>query len=857
MSQSVIANDPAAQSSQERLEGNRWFAPRVNRWLVWKESRQVAPLVFALWATMLFIMFASAFYGVPSYRRHVFLRQWLILFPGLFATGAGALLVGQERSSRTMEWFALLPISATRIWAAKLLAGLAGLTVMWLASFLILALVEGGGRSAFLWGSRSGSVAGSQFVSFLLHSIFILLCGYLTAWQIKNQFFAILAIVPLACLPILTSSLVSFFILEKGQRFLTPAQDSAVGLWAFAVLIPSVLVLGYRSAIRSLSPQRAPSIRLEKFVGAAEVVGQPVSVPKFGTQVAPLIWQSIHGNRAMLSLLSATLFATTALIWWCLSYPQKLSESHEDLRTALVGALFLLPLAVSWLGVCVFKNDGACERVKFLADRGVSPHKIWIARQAIPCVIVSNGLLLYLVLTVFAGTTERAALIPGVVIAVLMTLAIYSVSQLVSQITRPLTLAVVLAPMASLFAILWMSHCFESLGVWLGWIAVAVALPLPATWMMMPRFADSRALWKNWLVCAGVIMGMILIPLAPVIVKLRAADHMSRQTKSSLWKEALQIHSTARIGAYLSTNQITKPSLADPLDEIVNWSMRQQTQTPDELIPNLNRLRDAPDMPGSIDPYTQGSLFMRLQAERVRFENADDRKAAWNRFASWLDSASLLIRAQRNSRSWVDQELADQLEIWLAESLVSEAVAAHLDEGFLRTVAGRLPTKSERRKARREAVLFSWRRWVAEPNKWELGHQLGVVRVLDVLKGEPSGLVASLENTRAEAIVDTAISALQNPDALDWRERMHRLLGRPPGKFETGPYGDQLRSVPAISLLRGYRVNQPCRFWGLPWEDAVEQLVSNARNTDPPPEERSETVAAPEEEPASEEKTNE
>ena len=75
-------------------------------------------------------------FAVPS--------TWLKPLPwvALAAVGAGALLVGQEKELRTLQWLASLPIAASSIVRVKLGAGLAGLLLLWLFSSLLFALMH-------------------------------------------------------------------------------------------------------------------------------------------------------------------------------------------------------------------------------------------------------------------------------------------------------------------------------------------------------------------------------------------------------------------------------------------------------------------------------------------------------------------------------------------------------------------------------------------------------------------------------------------------------------------------------------------------------------------------------------------
>ena len=110
--------------------------------LCWKEARQIAPLAIALLAinTGLHLLPLSSS-EAELQGLHILL---LNLMPCLFASGAGALLVSQEKEQRTIGWLSSLPIASSQILRAKLSVGFAGLAIIWLACLLITLIFDRG-----------------------------------------------------------------------------------------------------------------------------------------------------------------------------------------------------------------------------------------------------------------------------------------------------------------------------------------------------------------------------------------------------------------------------------------------------------------------------------------------------------------------------------------------------------------------------------------------------------------------------------------------------------------------------------------------------------------------------------------
>jgi hypothetical protein len=73
----------------------------------------------------------------------------------------------------------------------------------------------------------------------------------------------------------------------------------------------------------------------------------------------------------------------------------------------VVLAVLLVFLATSWLGVLAFHGDLLHQRIRFLAERGVSPGKVWATRHAVPLSLLA------VLLVVVLGLVEVSARIAG------------------------------------------------------------------------------------------------------------------------------------------------------------------------------------------------------------------------------------------------------------------------------------------------------------------------------------------------------------------------------------------------------------------------------------------------------------
>ncbi|MEO8269896.1 MAG: ABC-2 transporter permease, partial [Aureliella sp.] len=106
--------------------------------LWWKELRQLLPLVGLLFIVGLLLQLLTLVTPSDFEWRNAAV---VLGMPGLFAAGAGALLVGQEKELHTFNWLRSLPVPPRDVVRTKLLAGLLGLLLVWLVSLSLVAAV--------------------------------------------------------------------------------------------------------------------------------------------------------------------------------------------------------------------------------------------------------------------------------------------------------------------------------------------------------------------------------------------------------------------------------------------------------------------------------------------------------------------------------------------------------------------------------------------------------------------------------------------------------------------------------------------------------------------------------------------
>ncbi|QDT07143.1 ABC-2 family transporter protein [Rubripirellula lacrimiformis] len=815
-----------------------------NRWLWWKEFRMLMPLALMLVgvALLLFVMTAlmGNSYDVNSYVDDV--RLLLpIAFPILFAVGCGAVLVGQEREQRTIEFMSSLPLEPRQWIAVKFAVAMLGLLAMWIFALLCLMAMDDGHGSISHWrigGIQGMSNAPVAYPLWIVHSVYLTICGFYAAWRIRHPFHALVAVVALACLPLAISELFRYVVYVAQRHHLSGEDVRMVTTGLIALLIPIMGWLAYRSAMRILMPQTvglAESAMPETRHGASDAVARSgntrsfwSTAPVMGSNWSSMIWQSIRS--APLAIAIPTVLLVAAITGNLMLSEQTLSNSR-----VIFGTLILVsPIAVSWLGVLVFQNDGSAERIRFLADRGVSPTKAYFARHAIPFAILCGCLCLYSLLALrrtFAAPGDPMQLtIPSLLTVGFAAWVIYSTSQWTSQLFRTLILSAIVGPVVSLMVLGWFVWSIGALETPLWLVAICSLAPMLATWWSMRRYMDMRDRPSSTLAALGVAVVLIGVPVGAATMRVRQIPDMASATRTNLLDEAEKIRRSAFSPIVLSLSKgndavfrRTDRSEMLPIDQVEQW-LKTRHPTPQQMIPALADVRQHPELAASADKFAFFNLFNTLMYQRLTYESDPESKASWQAFSPWLVAASEIAQSLRNSTQWKDQETADMLEIWIADTLGVPGMDAWKDDPSYQSTVAHLPTSAKRNAARRSAVLATWARYLAKrDNSLDQG-----------LSYQPAYLATWMRSRRADAIVETALAGLRSHDQSDskssgdasdaWLRQMHHLQMMPTMPFDFGPYAPRIRSRPAIELIRSGST-YPAEFWGMPWETTIDQLI--------------------------------
>lgn len=687
----------------------------VDRALFWKESRQVLPLflsVLGLWLVLVLLAIIAqlVFNKELNYSLGLFIGP-----PIIFATGVGVLLVGNEKDQRTLGWFQSLPISPWRIARTKLAVAIGSVLLIWLVSFLldvVLTAIFGNLRSLLSDNPRDGILTVAMFVAV---SIFIALTGLATAWKLNSSLFALLSLVPIGIAVWIAAVPVGRLILGA-ETF----EDPAYWYYLLTLAVGSIAAVayGWRASLKALGPQAVPRPLWGQTANRAELQTAAVWERPIQPAVSALLWQNAIQNRWLWLALAAMLLLGT---WATVIVPYEFNGSIvRSIDEALVQLGILIGcLAACWIGVFAYQGDRMHQRIRFLADRGVSPTRVWWTRHWIPAVIIlAAGLLRFALRPGQAwGVDELPSVVTYDFFRFLgIAFGIYGVSQWASHWLRSPIIAAVLVPLVTLmvgvFAIFAL-ELFEA-PAWL--LGVSVLVLFFATWFQAKAWMDGSWNWKYYAKHAGFLAIALVLPLIPGLWRIATMPSIDSNLKQTLTKLSTE---TTVPGAELPMARSATTDLPlHPRDFYVSSTLHSvglAYAANEELRASMLQ-RIAEGAPGwfGLDPRSGlESLLGRLESTRQALSETrseaelETAKTEYRQLMSFLIDWVVWKRMALDLRS---QNHSETIEIAiLGECLHPVRRQAMGEELYQR--AAKLLTDSATRDAYRQRVLA--RAWVA------------------------------------------------------------------------------------------------------------------------------------------------
>ncbi|MFN9383384.1 MAG: hypothetical protein ACK56R_01445 [Pirellulaceae bacterium] len=847
MSSLDSVSHPKSMSLATGISSPWWRSP-----LLWKELRQVAPLAIFVFlfggGLLLLTLVAEAYSGrlnAAHWTGH--LMPWMSL-PIFFATGVGALLVGSEKDSRTLQWLQSLPISAKQIAWNKTIAILLSLGMVAALSFLLW-LLSGVLHGVWPLTHPSASMDTDSRWMFAINSLvslFLAFAGFAFAWRFQSSFVALAMLVPASLLVWLTAYGISWFF-----DYSRPDLGSRSYFGTLLVATVGLAVDSWRQSQRYLgvSPGGADGFDSWRWLfpwkqpaNAALLEEQGVSWLK-REPVAPLtgmLWQTIRQYRLWWGAVAlfgiAAIIASSRIPYDTPGYLLPLSRYDTEVASTL---LYLLGVAVCWLGVFAYQGENIRDRVRFYADRGVSPRLLWVTRHWVPLLLLIGLTLVRYLARGFSGLSGES-LLPAMRAMdagrfLVIGLAIYSVGQWVSQCVNSPVVATVLATVVANAMIFY--YLFAVLSLEAPWwlLPVPPLLFFVATaWLMQP-WMERKIDWRFKLQQVAWAAVALAIPLVPGTIEIWNMPRMKGEVRQELTALAgtglVQGRLVDRLPKSINYYADAVSLESVPGDVAANETSRRQLRA--DLIQRgwdaatVNRWLGR----GGIRIGITEMISLRKQLEAEEQSEGTQGATSQTEYRSMLSHFPKLIRDLRATGTLRLCDEAEQLEVALLHECRLAESRQRMGDRLFSQVAQVLGESDQRDQARKVALAIAWMdlqqsrkvgttRWGKSPGGYAPDQ---FFRYGSIQSGGLTSLINNIRMMRASELWAQDLWDLLKLSGAEDRKRARVDYTNNLGLFLTPPdlYDD-------LVWLGGDATTNsaiPCQHWRGDWEEAAKALA--------------------------------
>lgn len=755
-------------------------AASITKWQLWgrvlfKESRPLIPLLLSLAILSLLghvLVEIQRTFNSLSDMFHAAHAVPYALNPILFALGAAAILVSQEKEQRTLLWYSSLPIAPRTIVQSKIIVGLVGIALSWFISLCIAVPF-----STEVLRVRAESPTDILYV-LPMTAVFIFGVTFGLAWIFGAAIPALLSLIPVVLLTILTASVITNF--TDSDTYVTrdvyTSATPIIWLMSYMLALSVVGFFAWRTGSRSFV---APGGRSINRTGSSKLAYVPEThffSMNRASERGALLWHAWRQNRTLILALIVTGLAS----WLLFNFEDQ--GQMANLAITFVGGSFALLL--TWVGALSMGADQHLRRIYFLAERGISPSKIWLSRIVVPftilifiAIIVVGGQ--WLLKDIVANGSPRLI---AILVAVLFSFVAVTVSHWWGQLGLSRVVTLCGAPLTFALAIGYYTSLVSSFIAPL-WLTLAMlAIPPLATWFSMRAWMDRRFTISYYIRHGLFLLAAVVTPLIPFGFQLATVPRMSSANRQLYLSEYRQFLSAApaaggwsgfwRFEAKELPFQITVPPIEVLIKDL--YSADNKKRFPNGVVlppiqsdlveadPALNT--DSQDVamgaglqgPGGagmaiVDPQNLERQF-RLNILKelppigdimedlvTKFEEELDRNPVALRYSAtiykieidaiqkgfalaakpddekiklrWESSVRLLGKiatALRKSVTIVDQNHADSVEQTILQILQTDIAKQSLDQNLYQSLVAQIADIESRKKSRRRALLYSW-----------------------------------------------------------------------------------------------------------------------------------------------------
>lgn len=669
--------------------------------LLGKEAKQLAPLLAVLLGCGVLLQLLGLLQETAN--RIGFHTTGLLLIPVLFAVGAGPLLVSQEKEQRTLRWMASLPVRPWSIVVSKLIVSMLSLIVIWCISLVL----------TFAFCPSVFATASSNDMELLFwpaNTFFLLTMGFALAWTLPTAGSTLVAL-------LLSASTAGVFagLVQEALGTSFSNADFLGCLSFFQLLITAILILAAirfgKSSFVSEAKRESSFSWARRREHSTLVVDRTKTPPL--SPASSLIWQIGWQNR----MLWVGVFFIVLMGLASVAYVTEFLQSSTILQiSASVGCLVL-----SWLGASVFGSDANQGRIRFLAERGVAPFKIWWTRLALPLGCVIFGLLVFLLMNQAWDLSQNVNRGSGFspMLGGLMTLAVlmtFGLTQWLPQWTRSTLIAFCISPALAIFSFIYFGFLLSFINApW--WLLIAsIGIPFAATRIMLCPWMDGRTGLRYWLSQSALLAGALVLPLIPFLITFATYPDMPTALRRELTEEAKQYEPVQQGVELVMPANDEGDAASKSGDKFVGFG-----DSVSNSIVDLERKLSSISGPIIYSHNSMRAVFKEAQLMSLRMdtdddESADSQQQYRERYHRSLILLSKFATHMRMSDRLIDQEVSDQIERWLVHELLQPGRKELFSDEEFSTIVAALANQTGRHQSRRRAIVIAWYgyrdRWV-------------------------------------------------------------------------------------------------------------------------------------------------
>jgi ABC-type transport system involved in multi-copper enzyme maturation permease subunit len=792
--------------------------------LLWKEWKQIQPLLIALIGIAALLHLLGAL--TIAIDRQYFHAVVYVLIPGLLAVGIGPMLVSQEKELRTISWMGSLPVRRQTIVVSKLAVGGMALILCWMVSSIIVLVVS----PQIFYDSK---VLDTYSALWPINTVFLLAISFSLAWICPTAMSTLITILPLALVPTILAAIEVDFFPFGGLLDNTSKMPSLLcSVLNYLIVAAVVAGIAYRYGRSSFVANGVKNSWIEwwsrldfRYYSSARSAWEPQGL------VPSLLWQIATQNRML--IVAAASIVVIPCFGWLITDSQLQDITGIYIFVGLVGSLIL-----SWLGTSVFGSDGTKLRIRFLADRGVSPGMVWWTRQILPFGIMLVTLVCWFGIAMALASTEaplhyprRFPQVPWLTV-VLGAVAIYASTQWATQWLKSSLVVFCIAPAIGIGGVCLGSFALIGLGAPTWSMVISIAIAFIASRVMMRAWMDGQLGWRYYSSQGAFLFAALLIPAIPFLITIMFYPGMPASMQRALSIEAQGYAKKSAINSFPIDLVLADKSWPEPEPdlEFVTDENGQLVEKRPALVEKTNAvpIQDSVNetlgflesqlasFGGSITASLYPVLFVQREAvlTSLRLDSGEaTEQATTKRYQRAIGLMHSISERLRMEPRIFEQECADRIEAWLVKELTKPKRKEALGDELYSKVVRSLANNELRDQARRRAIVVSWERFSQQTVPTDLG------RINVPNASVPSIAVASLVRQRhASILVQQLLQHLELRDKSRQNESYDALVRA---------WRPSVAIVASESLDTSFwAMGVPGKLWHQDWELRAQSLMS-------------------------------